>query len=156
MSGLRKQYRVFADYFQFYLWDHGTQPDAPTDYDDADSRRRIKVAPYVIVVLTERNMTVPVELTVLDSAPPLELDRWDHLVEASIEIPSGKLEVFECCGQSIDVLAIGEGSFRARVGYAGLDTLSPDGLDGDDIYSVSLWPAPVEPEVVLKTFERVG
>src|SRR5215471_5201358 len=53
---------VFADYFQFYVWDAGVSPLAPEDYTDEDVRRRVKVAPNVVVVLPVRNMTVPVEV----------------------------------------------------------------------------------------------
>jgi len=31
--------------------------------------------------------------------------------------------------------------YRVRVSYGGLDTLSDDGLEGDDHYRLQLWPA---------------
>ena len=47
--------RVFADYRQFYLRDPATDPPAPTDYTDEDVRRRLKVAPELVVVQPARN-----------------------------------------------------------------------------------------------------
>ncbi len=150
----KRQYEIFADYFQFYLRDHGEAPDAPTDYVPADNQVRIKVAPHIIVVLPERNMTVPVDIEVLETEPPLDPEAWDHIVEASIDVPSGRIEIHECTGGSIDILPVGMGTFRTRVCFSGLDTLSDDGLDGDDRYSVALWPAPFAPLSLIKPYEE--
>ncbi|WP_313013585.1 hypothetical protein [Brevundimonas sp.] len=42
------------------------------------------------------------------------------------------------------------GDYAARVSHGGLDTLSEDGLDGDDRYRIQLWPGPVRPVTVVK------
>ena len=143
-------YQIFADYFQFYLWDAGERPNPPEDYDDDDIRRRIKAAPFVVVIQSVRNNEVPVEIDVALAAPPLTLDDWDHVAEASIEVPSGRIEIHECTGGSIDIIPVTPGSYRVRVCFAGLDTLSDDGVDGDDHYRIALWPAPLAPVEVLK------
>ncbi|AWN54827.1 hypothetical protein [Methylobacterium sp. 17Sr1-1] len=148
-----RQYRIVADYHQFYLWDHGTSPDAPTDFTDADVARRIKAAPHVVVVQPERNMEVPVEIEVVSDAPPLDLDRWDHVAEASLALPSGRLEIHECTGGSVDVVPVTPGTYRVRVEHGGLGTISPDGLDGQDQYRIVLWPAPFAEVAVLKQYD---
>jgi hypothetical protein len=150
---VNKRYEIFADYFQFYLRDEGEQPHAPTDYTDEDIKRRIKVAPFVIVIQPARNMTVPVAVEVADASPTLVFDSWDHIAEASIDLPSGRLEIHECTGGSIDVLSVLPGTYRARAYFGGLNTLSDDGLDGDDHYRITLWPAPFAPVEVLKQYE---
>ena len=150
------RYQIFADYFQFYLWDADKRPNAPEDYDDEDIRRRIKAAPFVVVVQPVRNMEVPVEIEVASALPPLVLDDWDHVAEASIEIPSGRLEIHECTGGSIDIVSVPPGSYRVRACFAGLGTLSEDGLDGDDRYHITLWPAPPAPVEVLKHYIEPG
>ena len=58
----RQSFDVSADYHQFYLWDRGMTPEAPTDYSEEDVRRRIKVGPHVVVIQPARNTTVPVEV----------------------------------------------------------------------------------------------
>ena len=148
-----RSYKIFADYFQFYLWDHGVQPDAPTDYVEIDNQNRLKVDENIIVVLPERNMTVPVSLEAFDSAPELDPAHWDHVAEASLELPSGQLELHECAGVSIDILTLGKGCYRVRACFSGLSTLSDDGLDGDDHYAIMIWPAPYAPVSVIKQFE---
>jgi hypothetical protein len=47
---IRHKLQVFADYHQFYLWDPGTNPLAPTDYTDQDVRNMVKVSPGVVVI----------------------------------------------------------------------------------------------------------
>ena len=148
-----RSYRIFADYFQFYLWDHEAQPAAPIDYEDIDNRNRLKVDEHIVVVLPERNTTVPASLEVFEIQPDLDEKAFDHVAEASLELPSGRLEVHECCGGSIDVLTLGVGPYRVRVCFTGLNTLSEDGLDGEDHYSIMLWPAPMAPLAVIKQFE---
>lgn len=149
---MKKSYSIFADYRQFYLWDKGVGPDAPTDYTDEDVEKRIKVAPNVVVIQPERNMDVPVEVEVLDCAPCPDLEHWDHVVEASLELPSGQLEIHECTGGPIDQLSLPSGSYRVRAHYGALSELSADGLDGNDHYKLVIWPAPEAPVVVLKQF----
>lgn len=147
---MSRHYEIFADYFQFYLWDAGKMPEPPTDYVEVDLRNRIKAAPFVVVIQPVRNMDVPVTLDLADAPPPLDLDAWDHVAEASLDLPSGRLEIHECTGGSIDILDVAPGSYRVRACFAGLGTLSADGLDGDDRYHLTLWPASAAPVEVLK------
>ena len=147
-----KRYAIFADYHQFYLWDHGTSPDAATNYTDEDVARRIKAEPFLVVVQPERNMEVPVELELAEQAPDLDLSAWDHVAEASLDLPSGRLEIHECTGGSIDILAVPAGHYRVRAYFGGLGTLSEDGLDGDDHYRIVIWPAPCADIAVLKQY----
>ncbi|WP_019904948.1 hypothetical protein [Methylobacterium sp. 77] len=147
-----KRYSIFADYHQFYLRDHGASPDAPTEYSEEDTARRIKTGPFVVVVQPERNMDVPVEVEIRDEPPDLDLDAWDHVAEASLDLPSGKLEIHECTGGSVDVLTVSTGTYRIRTYHGGLGTLSEDNLDGDDHYRIVLWPAPFANLAVLKQY----
>ena len=147
-----RRYTVFADYHQFYLWDAGTRPDAPTDYTPLDAARRVKAAPFVVVIQPERNMDVPVEVELVDHVPKPALEAWDHVAEASLDVPSGRIEIHECTGGSIDIFPVAAGPYRVRAYFGGLGTLSDDGLDGDDHYRLVLWPAPPAPVAVLKQF----
>jgi hypothetical protein len=149
---MRKHYRIFADYHQFYLWDHGVSPSSALDYTDDDIARRIKAAPHIVVIQPERNMEVPVEIEIAESAPALDLQSWDHVAEASLDLPSGQLEIHECTGGSVDILAVPPGTYRVRADYGGLRTLSEDRLDGDDFYRITLWPAPFTGVVILKQY----
>lgn len=149
---MKRSYFVFADYHQFYLWDKEIAPDAPTDYTDVDIEKRIKTAPNVVVIQPERNMGVPVELEIAQCEPEPEFEPWDHVAEASLELPSGQLEIHECTGGSIDQINLQPGTYRVRAYYGGLSEISEDGLEGNDHYKLALWPAPSASVLVLKQF----
>jgi hypothetical protein len=147
------RFDLFADYNQFYVWDAGANPDAPTDYTDDDVRRRVKAAPHVVVIQPMRNMTVPVELEVCAVDPGYEASRWDHIAECSLFLPTGKLQVHECTGGAVLDLAVPPGSYRLRAHFGGLGLLSEDGLEGEDHYLVVLWPQAEAPLRILKQWE---
>ncbi len=151
-----RRYQVFADYHQFYLWDHEHQLDQELDFTQADVDNRIKAAPHLVVIQPERNMTVPVELEIATGAPEPALDGWDHVAEASLDLPSGQLEVHECTTGSVDILPVEPGTYRVRGYFGGLGTLSLDGLEGDDHYRIVVWPAPTGEVVVLKQYAGRG
>ena len=141
---------VFADYHQFYIWDAGSDPEAPLDYTDDDVSRMVKCAACVLVVQPVRNMDVPVELQVHQTDPGFDPPSWDHVVECSLDLPTGKLQVHECTGGALLDLDVLPGIYQVRVLFGGLGTLSDDGLDGDDRYCVDLWPGPARDLVIIK------
>jgi len=146
---IRHKLQVFADYHQFYLWDKGTNPLAPTDYTDEDVRNMVKVSPGVVVIQPVRDMTVPLNLEIHETAPECNTTDWDHVVECSLELPTGKLQVHECTGGPVLDLDLDPGSYRVLALFAGLSTLSQDGLEGGDEYTVKLWKgSPISLRVV--------
>lgn len=146
----RVEVDIFADYFQFYLWDKVADPSVAVDWTDEDVSNRLKAAPNVAIVSPVRNMTVPVAVELLGGSPDYPLDEWDHVAECSLDLPSGVLELHECTGGSIATLRVSPGIYRVRAYYGGLDTLSENGLEGEDRYLVTLWRAPLADLNVLK------
>lgn len=141
MSVFRQQsIDVFVDYNQFYIQDGGVNPPAPERWDDEDISNRSKVAENVVVVCPLRNMTVPVEVAVYDSEPASPEVNPDHLVECSVSLPTGQLQVHECTGASRLNWQVASGTYRVRLSYFGLGTISSDGLEGSDFYKIELWP----------------
>jgi len=99
---------------------------------------------------------VPVELRVEAEEPATALDDYDHVAEASIDIPSGRLVIAGNSDYWPDAprIDLAPGSYRVRVLYRGLATVSDDGLAGDDSYALVLWPGQPAPVRVLKRYER--
>jgi hypothetical protein len=148
----RQSFELFADYYQFYLWDETISPDAPTEWDEVDVERRIKVAPHVVVVCPIRNMTVPVVIEIHDSEPSHDESQWDHIAECSLDLPSGKLQIHECTGGSVARFLVSPGTYRVRAFYGALGTLRNNDLDGDDHYRIVLWPGTSVELKVIKQF----
>ncbi len=136
----RLHFRVFADYHQFYIWDpQASDQGAPEDWSEDDVRDRAKVTEHVFVVSPIRNMEVPFTLEVHETEPSFHMEEWDHIVEASIDVPSGRVEVHECTGGSHGEVSVAPGIYCIRALYKGLRTISDDGLDGNDSYLVTMW-----------------
>lgn len=145
---------IFADYHQFYVWDGGVNPQAPEDWTDEDVTKRAKMAEHVFVVCPVRNMTVPVRVTLLEREPKIELGRYDHVVQGSVALPTGQLQVHECTGGEVLVWKVKPGGYRVLALFSGLGTLSSNGLEGQDSYHVVLWPGSAAPLKVLKQWSE--
>lgn len=145
-------FSLFADYFQFYLQDETVDGNLADSWTQEAVDRLLAVTPGTVGVGTVRNMEVPVVVELHDLEPSRDLDRWDHVVECSLNIPSGRIVIAGCTDFFPDAarIEVKPGSYRARVLYRGLDTLSEDGLDGNDQYVVVLWPGPPCDVIVLK------
>ncbi len=145
-------YTLFADYFQFYLQDEGVNGDLSNAWTDEAVADLLALAPGTIGVGTVRNQDVAVSVELVATEPPLDLPGWDHVVECDIEVPSGRIVVAGCtdyCPTAARI-PVDPGHYRARISYGGFETLSEDGLRGDDRYQVVLWKAPPGGARVLK------
>lgn len=143
---------LFADYYQFTVQDGGVFPDAPTDWTSDDIDRRVKVAPNVVVVCPLRNDTVPVQVEVHDRAPQIDLDGYDHAVRASLDLPTGILQIHECTGGERLRLTLAPGPYAVLALFSGLETIDEAQGEGEDTYRVLLWPDASAPVDVLKAW----
>ncbi|MCQ8117003.1 hypothetical protein [Methylomonas rosea] len=148
-------FTLFADYFQFYIQDESVGGSLADAWNKDAFARMLAVAPGVVAVGTVRNTNVPVSIEILDSVPSLDLDDWDHLVECSILIKNNSIAIAGCTDYLPEAarIDISPGTYRVRVGYAGLATVSADILTGDDHYALQLWQAEAIEPTVLKQFK---
>ncbi len=102
-------------------------------------------------------MDVPVSIEIAEEEPENLFEEWDQVNECSITISSGKLVVAGCTDYFPDAKRINVPSddYRARIYYGNLDSISEDGLDGDDKYIIVLWPSPIKELAVLKQREII-
>ena len=143
---------LFADYFQFYIQDETVTGDLSDAWNEEAVDRLLAIAPGTIGIGTVRNMDVPVVVEIRDREPDDDSSEWDHVVEASLEVTSGRTVIAGCIDYFPDAMRIPipPAVYRIRVSYGGLDTLSDDGLEGDDHYRLQLWPATSIAVCVLK------
>lgn len=150
---------LFADYFQFYIQDEGVAGDLSQSWNQEATDRLLAIAPGTIGVGTVRNMDVPVTIEVHDREPDDDSLEWDHVVEAALDVASGRIVVAGCTDYFPDARRIDVplGSYHVRVSYGALDTPSQDGLSGADHYRVQLWPGASSTAVhVVKQRSRVS
>ena len=131
---------IFADYFQLYVQDAETQDDFAEGWTDETVAAMFVAKTTALAVGTARNMDVPVRLEVHDAAPS-DTGGWDRQNAARLRLLSGRLQVMGCTDYRPDAFQtpVTPGTYQVRVSYFALDTLSEDGLDGDDRYLVQLW-----------------
>jgi hypothetical protein len=143
---------IFADYHQFYLWDADTSPEPTTQFTSTDIERRLLTSPNVVTIQTERKVTIPFTLEIHDSEPAFAPEEWDHIVEASLHLPTGHLQVHECTGGVVADVFVTPGWYRVRSFHGGFDTIAEIGTEGADYYHAVLWPAPPTEIIVLRQF----
>lgn len=150
---MRFEFELFADYFQFYLQDESVEGNLGDSWTPEAVDRLLAVALGTVGVGTVRNMKVPVVVEVADNEPADDdVKAWDQVNECSVEVPSGRIVVAGCTDYFPDAarIEVPPGSYRARVYYGDLNSISDNGLQGNDHYKVVLWSAPPEPLKVLK------
>lgn len=148
----RFEYKIFADYYQFYLQDETAAGDLSESWTQEAVDRLLAVAPGTIGIATVRNVTVPVVVEVTDTEPNEDTTGWDQVNECSLEVKSNRIVVAGCTDYFPDAarIEVRSGSYRARVYYGSLNTLSDNGLDGGDHYKVVLWPSIPAPLRILR------
>ena len=145
-------FELFADYFQFYVQDETVSGDLSESWTPEAVDRLLAVAPGVIGVGTVRNMDVPVEIEILRGAPSETFESWDRVNECSLNLASGRAVVAGCTDFFPDAarIKLTPDTYRARIYYGNLESISADALEGNDHYRIALWPAPEGPVVRLK------
>jgi hypothetical protein len=135
---------VAADFHQFYLMDDDVQPPIPEAVTDQDMAARVRVAPSIAVLHTTVEGIVPVTLQVGQAKPRDDSSHWDHVVEFSVDVPSGRLVVAGCVSYLPECprVSVPAGSLRGRASFR----TSPS----SEQCRISLWPGSIEATHVIK------
>ena len=146
------KFDVFADYYQFSLEDEQSGADLSRSWTEKAVRDLIAVTSGAIGIGTVRNMSVLVSVEIHDSQPEEDESRWQHITECSITVRSGRLILLgNDYLPNAPRIKVKPDTYRARVYYGGLNTISDDGLDGEDFYKVVLWSGQSsEPKVIKR------
>ena len=152
------RFTVFADYFQFVLMDVNSQDDFSVIWTEEALNIMLAVAPSAVYPGTLRNVDVSVEIEVLDQSPEIDLSAWDNAVEASINIPSGKLVVMGCTGYLPDSprISVSPGHYQLVSLAGGIDTIQTEWEPAEDLYRVYLWPGPARKPHLLKRWQSAA
>jgi hypothetical protein len=140
---------LYADHSQFYLVDPSIEWRADLVWDGPGLERHVGVTDGFVAVGTVGHCEVPVRVEVWDAEPPADFDDWDHVVDVSVEVLSGRLELGEVGGSAeLGPVHVEPGSYRVRSSAAGL--AEADEVEGGDRYRLQLWPAPPGEAAVRK------
>lgn len=140
---------IYSRYFQFAVMDESYVDDASAlgaaQWTDEALDRMLACGRNAILPGTLRNVAVRVEIHVLEEAPQLAREHYDHLVEGALEAPSGTLAV---AGTARDMagakrIAVEPGWYRFLYAVSGSDTIAAavgTKEPARDVYSLYLWP----------------
>jgi hypothetical protein len=144
-------FEVFADYHQFALLAEQADGDLSDSWTQEAVDRLLAVAPGVVGIGTISNVTVPVVIEIAGEAPEAKWDAWDHVVEASLELPSGRLVVLGGADYFpvAPRISVAPGTYRVR-SHVASGQQSDAELSTGEHYRVVLWPAPSSDVHVLK------
>jgi hypothetical protein len=99
--------------------------------------------PGGITVFTASHWTAThVNVALSDERPIVELDAFDHTVEAGITLPGGLLQIGGPEETSEACIELPGGSYALLVCGSGFDTTNAFDEDGADAYAFWLWPGP--------------
>ncbi|MCP4131051.1 MAG: ankyrin repeat domain-containing protein [bacterium] len=152
MNEITYKFELFADCYQVHLVDDQKEK-INTDFSwDEESVDNLFIGrEYAIGIGTVRNMSVPVSVTLVDTEPDINFYPYDNVIESCIHIKSGRMLVSgPMPSNDIKKIALDEGEYRVLVLYKNLDSLSWDGLSGDDSYHIYLWPSNKKGTVIIK------
>lgn len=146
------QLDFYSQYRQFYICDRSSTKATDSEYfwTDEALEDRMALEEGIIGVGTECYGPVKGEVKIV--AFPSEItsaDSYDHIVEGSLELKSGILQVLDCPNSSVELeLQLKPGFYRVRVSSSNLFTVEGD--EGDDFYSIEIWPQGLSGRNVLK------
>ena len=152
---------LFADYYQIHLFDDGSVTDLGDAWTDKAVLDNLAVAADAIAVGTTVNVNVAVTMQLLDTAPEDDSAAFDHVVEGSLQVPSGRLVVMGCTDYEPEAARFGvpPGPVRVRVARSNLAEAQRLGIDSDDDprtmerLRLQVWPAPHDDPVVIKRWK---
>lgn len=149
---VRRELVLHVSYQQFYVWDPAMPFEPPTDWTEADVDGGLKEAPHFLAVAPVRDGVIPLIVELHEQPPPVDLALWDHAVEGSLEVRSGRLQVQEWSGVRQWDVEVQPGWYRLRALFANLGSAFVEGEPEADWYLLAIWPSPPSGVSVLKQF----
>ena len=143
----------FTEYYQFYILDSETkaQTDAPDFWNGEADKRKLAVGEGLLGVTVARYAEIKVEVRVL-SSEPTEDSYADHIVETSLNLSSGLLQIKDCTNyDTVLELNLEKGPYRIRISSFKLWTVKGD--EGDDYYVVEIWESAFTEMVIVKEWK---
>lgn len=158
------QLRLFADYFQLHVMDENAEDDLGDAWTREAVSDALAVSEQMLGIGTAVNMHVAVTVELLDHPPDDDSDAFDHVVEAGIEVPTGRIAVLGCTDYLPDAarFEVPRGFVRVRASRANLADVRQPGQEGCDApetveqVHLRIWPAPHNAPAVIKRWTAAG
>ncbi|MFF0008717.1 hypothetical protein ACFYQT_35505 [Streptomyces tibetensis] len=149
---------LFADYFQIHVTDADSDGDLSDAWTDRAFADHLAVARDALGIGTAVNVHVSVTVVVLPQEPSDDCAEFDHVVEAGLEVPSGRLMVLGCTDYAPDAATfeVPPGWNRVRVSRSNLTRAAQADIESGKSHEtmekvrIQVWPAPRSPAKIIK------
>lgn len=150
------KFQLFADYFQLYITDDNSKTDTSDIWNDKSLEFKLAVSKSTLAIGTFRNMDVLLEIEICTEEPNINLEEWDHASKGYLTIETGRCVVFGCTDYLPDAKRVDlpNGNYSAISLAKGLNTITEEWEDAEDLYKVYLWPSSVRDYKSLKQYEN--
>lgn len=152
---------MFADYHQIHLFNEGSSTDLGDAWNGRAVDDQLAVAGDAMAVGTATDIDVSVTVQVRDQPPTDDVAGFDHVVEGSLRVSSGRLVVMGCTDFEPDAarFSVPPGWMRVRVAKSNMAAAYAADIDSDDPATmeqleIQIWPAAAAPAVALKRWTR--
>ncbi|WP_079035078.1 hypothetical protein [Streptomyces hirsutus] len=151
--------QVFADYCQIHVLDEDSETDLGEVWTEQALLDRLGVARDALVIGTEVNVHVAVSVDLLASEPDGDSTEFDHVVEASLHVPSGRLVVMGCTDYLPEAprFEAPAGWIRVRASRGNLANAFRADIESDETpetteqLRLQAWPAPpTDPQIIKR------
>jgi hypothetical protein len=150
------KYSFRTSYSQFYLADKDSPGATDSDnfWTEEAFADKLAVEERILGMCTGTYSYVKCEILFLAHRPDeISFEDYDQVVEASLEIKSGTLQLRDCPDSTvIAMFSLPVGFYRVRVKTINLESIVDEDIEADDRYLLELWPAPPAPREVLKRY----
>lgn len=147
----------YTSHHQFYIYDKDSAGDTGSEnfWTEDASNDRLVTEDGILGIGTECYGPVKGEVSLLGMPRSnLNLDEYDHIVEAGIEVTSGIIQVIDCPSSNIELeLNVNPGTYRVRIYSLNLASVEYD--EGNDFYKIEIWPDTEMKRMVLKRYNRI-
>jgi len=150
--------KFYTSHCQFYIHDKGSAGDTGSEFfwSDEAFEDRLAVGKGILGIGVERWGFINVDIELLDAENSfINIDDYDHIVEAGIEIKSGAIQILDCPTSEIQLkMEVNPGLHKVRIYSMNLSSVNDDEEEGEDVYRVEIWADNHMTRKVLKRYKR--
>ncbi|MBB5937225.1 hypothetical protein [Streptomyces zagrosensis] len=166
----QRDMRISMSHSQYVLYGAHAEPVELTAEDLTGGNGLVSVnsaGTYISVMTGTSWGNVDLTIQVTKEEPAQHVDGWNEIVDVSMHVPLGELNIGDVTADCIEELCLPTGNeprwWRVRVHARGRDAAAEEGdmwaEEGDTVleqHLLQLWPAPPAPEVRHKLTDEVG
>ncbi len=158
---MKEKFKFITAYNQFYIHDKDYIGDTSDSefWSEKSETCRMATSTDVLGIMTQSygNIKGEIELLLIQNEA-IDLELYDHIVEAGLEIKNNQLQISDCPNNVIEVkVKVNNGRYRVRVYSSNLGSVLESDLSNDsddDYYRIEVWPDENTELKVIKQFKE--